>query len=909
MNLKQIVKANFAQLFFVFSAFFLMVLVSYLSISAIVEQHLAIEVKEAIHVVEANVRADMSEAEAAMNHVVHNVQSILDNGGTRNDVSSYLSDTTEWMREGNKRLLGFRGMHGYIRGEPVNGTEIGPDVEYLSQTGPRYDTGSLHSIYTEPYVDVTTGETIITMARRVHGKSGEYYGFITIDRDMSWSSKYLRSLPNAEGAYGMILTRHMVVAGHPDAELIGKRLYDLSDDYRRIDDMLITGGEISSMPAVNANGLDVVVSFKKMFNGWSIGVITPVRSYYRDVYRTALILSALGIVSMIILGHILIRLFAEKIHSDEESKSKSSFLARMSHEIRTPMNAIIGMSELAQREYGTDKALEYIAGIRNAGASLLAIINDILDFSKIGSGRFTLVPDLYETSSLLNDALSVVRIWLGEKPIELIVGVDPSFPAALVGDATRVRQILLNMLSNAVKYTEKGFIRLSVSWQDVPGNAALLTFTVADSGIGIRGENLSRLFDDFVCVSEQRSIEGTGLGLAITRSLCQAMGGDIAVESEYGKGSTFTATLRQPIADRRPVGALENRALVKKKTQRISFTAPDADILLVDDMPSNLLVGGGLLALYKARVFTCQSGQEAVELVRSRRFDLIFMDHMMPGMDGMEATAIIRGMGERGKMPIVALTANAVSGMRETFLQNGFDDFLSKPVEIPKLNEIMEKWVPADKREPVPEAVPETEAEAACIPAIEGVDTLTGLGYVGGVRSRYLDLLEMFRRDARTRLPLLAKTPAEEERKDFTTQVHALKSALASIGAADLAADAARLEEAGRKGDAPTIHDRLPAFRENLEGLLDRVAAALVRAHPTDENAEPSSERERELLAQLKTALEQGDIDAMDGAMEDLKALPLIRRTRDAISDIAEHILSADFKKAEAAVDALRFDP
>jgi signal transduction histidine kinase/CheY-like chemotaxis protein/HPt (histidine-containing phosphotransfer) domain-containing protein len=619
-----------------------------------------------------------------------------------------------------------------------------------------------------------------------------------------------------------------------------------------------------------------------------------------------------------------------KAHAaSEESKSKSSFLARMSHEIRTPMNAIIGMSELAQREHGTPKALDYIAGIQSASASLLAIVNDILDFSKIGSGQFTLVPTPYETAGMLNDALNVIRIRLGEKPIELIISVDPSLPAVLLGDATRVRQVLLNMLSNAVKYTDKGVIRFSVSWQEVPGDAALLTFTVADSGIGIRSENLSRLFGDFVRVDDEhnKSIEGTGLGLAITRSLCRAMDGDVMVESEYGKGSTFTATLRQNVSDKRPMGALERRkaprtdartphALERLKAARmggpiISFTAPDADILLVDDMPANLLVAEGLLAPYKARIVACQSGREAVELARSHAFDLIFMDHMMPGMDGMEATAAIRGMGKRGKMPIIALTANAVSGMREMFLQNGFNDFLSKPIEIPKLVEIMEKWIPADKRGPAPEAVASGDAETARLPIIEGVDTPTGLSHAGGVPRRYLDLLAMFCRDARTRLPLLDRTPAEEECQSFTTQVHALKSALASIGAADLAVDAARLENAGHNGDIPAINDRLPAFREDLEGLLERIGAALAQARPAadttgkGEGGGQPSARERALLAQLKTALEQKDLDAMDKALEDMKSLPLIPETSDALSGIEEYILLADFEKAAAAIDTL----
>jgi signal transduction histidine kinase/CheY-like chemotaxis protein len=601
--------------------------------------------------------------------------------------------------------------------------------------------------------------------------------------------------------------------------------------------------------------------------------------------------------------------------AESASTAKSNFLARMSHEIRTPMNAIIGMSELAQRESGVpDKALQYVAGIKSAGASLLSIINDILDFSRIESGSFRLDPAPYETGSMLNDVLSIIRIRLEEKPVELITGIEPSLPASLVGDATRVRQVLLNILSNAVKYTEKGFIRFTVSWKEappemtleIPNAAALLTFSVADSGMGIRKEDLPHLFGDFVRIEEKRnkSIEGTGLGLAITRSLCRTMGGDVTAESEYGKGSVFTATLVQGIADRRPMGAVEHKASVRIEKQHIPFTAPATDILLVDDLPSNLLVAEGLLSLYKARIFTCQSGREAVELVRSHSFDLVFMDHMMPGMDGLEATAAIRAMRGCGEMPVIALTANAVSGMREMFLQNGFNDFLSKPIDVSKLAEIMKKWIPADKRGPAPgDAVPPAGAEPAFLPEIAGVNMLAGLAHVGGAQSRYLNLLKMFCRDARARLPLLEKH-REEERSGFTTQVHALKSALSSIGADDLAMTAARLEEAGRTGDISAKHNELDAFHDALKALLERMESALAEARFPDEAgiSGPQSGRGQNLLAQLKDALETEDLEAIDSVLREIQAIPLNQEMSVALADISELILTSEFERAGQSV-------
>jgi CheY-like chemotaxis protein len=479
-----------------------------------------------------------------------------------------------------------------------------------------------------------------------------------------------------------------------------------------------------------------------------------------------------------------------------------------------------------------------------------------------------------------------------------------------VGDVTRVRQVLLNILGNAVKYTEKGFIRFTVSWEESPDDAALLTFSVADSGIGIRNEDLLHLFGDFVRIEENRntSIEGTGLGLAITRSLCRAMGGEITAESEYGKGSVFRAALLQDIADRRPMGAVGQKAAAWMEKHCIPFTAPDADILLVDDLPSNLLVAEGLLSPYKARIRTCRGGREAVDLVSAHSFDLVFMDHMMPGMDGLEATAAIRAMQGRGELPIVALTANAVAGMKEMFLQNGFSDFLSKPIEVSKLSKIMEKWIPADKREQPPgDVVVSAIVGSTSLPDIEGLDALAGLAQVGGAQNRYMNLLELFCRDARARLPRFSKMPDVEERKDFTTQVHALKSALASIGAADLAVVAASLEEAGRVGDMSTIHSELDAFHDALKVLLERTEAALTQTRHQDggDSSGRQSRREYELWVQLKDALAKEDIDVIDNALENLKFLPLSLDTRDVLSEVTERILSAEFKKAGKVINGL----
>jgi signal transduction histidine kinase/CheY-like chemotaxis protein len=382
----------------------------------------------------------------------------------------------------------------------------------------------------------------------------------------------------------------------------------------------------------------------------------------------------------------------------EASHAKSAFLAKMSHEIRTPMNVVVGLAEvLLRRDLPADAAKE-ARHIKQAGISLLSIINDILDFSKIEAGKMDIVDAEYSFLDLIRDVEGIIRFRVTGKPVDFITRIDAGLPDSLRGDMNRIRQILLNLLTNAVKYTRRGSVTFTVSGAMQEDGTIRLSFEVADTGIGIRQEDMGDLFSSFrrVDVRTHQDIEGTGLGLTIARSLCRAMGGDVAAASEYGKGSVFTAELIQRVVEQRPRGT----SAARKKARIVTFIAPEADVLIVDDLPGNLLVAEGLLAPYRMRIFTCASGREAVDLVKKHPFDLVLMDHMMPEMDGVEATLAIRALGEERcrTMPVVALTANAVSGMREMFLENGFNDFLSKPIDVSRLERLLTQWIPAGKR-------------------------------------------------------------------------------------------------------------------------------------------------------------------------------------------------------------------
>ena len=390
--------------------------------------------------------------------------------------------------------------------------------------------------------------------------------------------------------------------------------------------------------------------------------------------------------------------------AEEANRAKSNFLANMSHEIRTPMNAIIGMSEIILQDSGVpEKTRLQVSEIHTAGQNLLGIVNDILDISKIEAGKYELVAEEYELPSLIHDVSNIIRVRLQESNAVFVLKLDETLPKALVGDVGRIRQILLNILGNAVKFIEKGSITLTAGWNH-DENQPMLRFDVADTGIGIKPENLVTIFGEFnqVDTRKNRNIQGTGLGLAISKHLAELMGGDITVESVYGEGSTFHIYLRQELKDYHPLGAeltrelerQEYRMAVSKKTLEVT-KRPDARVLIVDDTRVNLMVARGIMKKYDMQIDTASGGKEAIEMVQKKDYDIIFMDHMMPEMDGVEATKQIRALGQAyEKLTIIALTANAINDAKEMFLQEGMQDFVAKPIDPKALDEVLNRWLP-----------------------------------------------------------------------------------------------------------------------------------------------------------------------------------------------------------------------
>ncbi|MCL2807887.1 MAG: ATP-binding protein [Coriobacteriia bacterium] len=594
------------------------------------------------------------------------------------------------------------------------------------------------------------------------------------------------------------------------------------------------------------------------------------------------------------------RLMAE---AEAANKAKSTFLSTMSHEIRTPMNAILGITEIQLLSDSLSPDMrEAFEKIYTSGDLLLGIINDILDLSRIEADKLELVSERYELASLVSDTAQINMMRIGSKAIEFELYVDEDVPTHLIGDELRVKQILNNLLSNAFKYTMEGMVRLAVWVEPIPHNhdEMMLVVSVSDTGQGMNKEQVNRLFEEYTRfnVDTNPTTEGTGLGMSIARNLILMMRGEITIDSELSKGSTFTVFLPQGNAGAERMGKelSENlqqfRTSSRARMKRVQMSRepmPYGSILVVDDVESNIYVAMGLLSPYGLQIDTAESGMEAIEKVRAgKTYDIIFMDHMMPVMDGMEAVGCLRDMGYDSA--IVALTANTVAGQAEVFLANGFDEFISKPIDIRLLNSLLNKLI-RDKQPPEVIEAARRQAEEA------------GASLPQACAQQAIDprIVEVFVRDAQKTIKALEELCKKGDYEDegnlrnYVIYTHGIKSALANIGEMGLSAIALKLETAGRGGKVELLRLETPSF---LKALKDAVEVFL--ANTVTEDCKAENEDREYLLGQLRviqTACEVYDKASAKRALDELKKSAWSKSTKEQLGTISQSLLRSDFEE------------
>jgi len=694
-------------------------------------------------------------------------------------------------------------------------------------------------------------------------------------------------------------------------EITGAKIVELVENKKKIyEELGVTGAEILSRAKslkdgetqfFNSSTSEIAIRAIPLLN-WYVTAIRPITFIdYKTPITVLFILVYIVMAMVFVVFNIFIAGLIKPLRNtmaslEAASKAKSEFLAKMSHEIRTPMNAILGIAEIQlQKDNLPFDIKEALGKISNSGYSLLDIINDILDLSKIEANKMKLNPSKYETANLINDAMQLNIIRVGSKPINVKLQVEKNVPSMLFGDELRIKQILNNLLSNAIKYTDEGEVELAVSVEpssEKSNREVYLIFRVSDTGQGMTCEQINKIFNEAYTrfnLEANRKIEGTGLGMNITNNLVNMMGGKISVESEPGNGTIFTVRLPQGDVGAPPIGEELAENLQKfrfnnegrtKKMQIIREIMPYGSVLIVDDMETNLYVAKGLMMPYGLKIDTVLSGFEAIEKIKSGiTYDIVFMDHMMPEMDGIKTTKIMRNFGY--DKPIIALTANAVAGQAEMFLQNGFDAFISKPIDIRELNSALNKFIRDKHPQEVLENVSEQKDE-------EKTAQPESVGEA---------LLSIFVRDAKKSEKILR---AIYDRRDayekddmalYIINVHAMKSALANIGENEISEFADELEQAAREQKFSVIAVKTPEF-------LDALQTVILSVPKQKENDNEDVAYLREKLLIIQSACEDYDKKSAKTALAQLNEKTWSRKTKETLDKIAEHILHSEFEKA-----------
>ena len=723
-----------------------------------------------------------------------------------------------------------------------------------------------------PYYDEQTGGYCVTISERVYdAETGEFLGNFGIDFFMDKLVEILGDSYSDSG-YAFLVDTEGDIINHPYGS------YQMSQD---------TKTNVSELPygEIKADGMStnifrdydgsfrILIAARNDDSKFTVYVVSGIWT----IYRRVLVYGFVCLTTFLVCIILVYRLLSDLIRWQDETnrqmkeaadaaiaagKAKSQFLAQMSHEIRTPINAVLGMNEMILRESSDENILDYAANIQSAGRTLLSIINSILDFSKIEDGKMEIIPVKYDIASMINNLVNSIAERARDKSLDFIVDVDEKLPSVLLGDDVRITQVIMNLLTNAVKYTEEGKVTLSIKEGKRDANFVYLDVQVKDTGIGIREEDMIKLFESFERLEEKRNrnIEGTGLGMSIVTKLLEMMDSELHVESVYGVGSVFSFCLRQSIVDAHPIGDYVKR-LERSKGQSEEVThlyAPKARVLVVDDNAMNLKVVKNLMKLNGIVPDQVLSGMEAIEMIRRKNYDIVFLDHMMPKMDGIETLAKIKEEHLKAEgMTIIALTANAVVGAKEIYLQAGFDDYLSKPIEVDRLEKKLAKYLPKDivswrangKKNDVEvsEELPDEEILEFAPMDIEdsedgmvssdgiiqkvgkiGLSADDGLRFCGGDEDFYVEMLKDYVGAYEGKAQELERFFERKDWHEYQTMVHALKSTSKTIGATDIFERAKSLEEASGKVDVDFIENNHAKLLADYKVITDKIAVIFI---------------------------------------------------------------------------------
>ena len=931
-KLKEIIPRRplYVQVLFTLIAFLAIAVLSYFFMGDIVHGYLLQNVESVFSVTQVQIESIQQEHRVNLNGLARTVRNMILRGDDINKLQDYFDDISDYVFFNNRDTSSFIGLFGNF------GTfsDVPVLAEGLRWNLPDNFVPEEHSWYqnavaangdiaeTLVYEDTVFGNKVAVFihALSVFDDKGRMLGVVGQGCRMRDIGEVVVETAQAQGGYGILLSEDLIVLAHPVKGFIGGPLNNPTVPASIFVDDLLKGKEIFKRPVISFRNEKSVAFFRKLPNGLYLGLITPKDKYYHDVVNMALIIGMLSVVFAAALIYVLIRIDAAKSKSDMENRHKSDFLAAMSHEIRTPMNAILGITEiLLGNENLSPDTMEAVAKIYSSGDLLLGIINDILDFSKIESGKLDLTPVRYNVASMINDTVHLNKIKYESKPINFRLLVDETIPSVLVGDELRIRQILNNLLSNAYKYTQSGEIELSVKVEydakterkreasAVNTGDITLVFRIRDTGQGMTNEQIGILFDKYerFNIDANRMIEGAGLGMSITWNLVQMMKGDISVESIPDKGSIVTVRLRQESVGAEALGraVTENlqqfrlsHALQIKRTKVLREPMPYGSVLIVDDTETNLYVAKGLMLHYKLKIDTASSGEEAIEKIKNgNKYDIVFMDHMMPGLGGMETTKILRRMGY--PYAIVALTANAVVGQAAVFLKNGFDGFISKPIDLHQLNATLNRFI-RDKQSP------------EVVEAARRLCRVNDKDFANSAPDIDPQLAESFVRDAVKVIDdiesiLKNKTANLDEKfNKYVISLHGIKSVLIGIGEDACFRSALHLEQAGRRRDMAVITTETPAFLNNLKAIISRNKP--VNGASSDLNecaADDDLPYVRKKLLAIKEACRAYDIKTAEAELTGLKQKTQLLQTRELLDSIAVHLLHSEFDEAVDIID------